>query len=158
MMPIPISPPTIPTNEDIFGRSLSSVRNKAVQIGIAATIRDATPIGTTFSAKAIVPNPVPSISTPKKIELDSSLRVKRNESQPFRTPMKTKSAKLAATNLNDIDINGGIVSIVKAIPMYVVPQATYMIPKPIATLVLIELFTGTHYCGVRIKNVLGGVR
>jgi hypothetical protein len=31
--------------------------------------------------------------------------------------MKTKSAKLAATNLNDIDNSGGIVSIVKAIPM-----------------------------------------
>jgi hypothetical protein len=28
-----------------------------------------------------------------------------------------KSAKLAATNLNDIDNSGGMVSIVKAIPM-----------------------------------------
>jgi hypothetical protein len=31
--------------------------------------------------------------------------------------MKINKARLAATNLNDIDNNGGIVSIVKAIPM-----------------------------------------
>jgi hypothetical protein len=53
---------------------------------------------------------------------------------------------LAATNLNDIDKSGGIVSIVNAMPMYVVPQATYMMPKPMATLILTELLTGKHYC------------
>jgi hypothetical protein len=31
--------------------------------------------------------------------------------------MKINKARLAATNLNDIDNSGGIVSIVKAIPM-----------------------------------------
>ena len=117
MMPIPISPPTIPINEEIFGRSLSSVRNSAVQIGIAATIKDATPIGTTFSAKAMVPSPVPSISTPKKTELESSLRVNRKELQPLRIPINTNSAKLATTNLKDIDNKGGMVSIVYAMPM-----------------------------------------
>jgi len=91
------------------------------------------------------------------MELENSLRVKRNESQPLRIPMNTKRAKLAATNLNDIDKSGGIVSIVNAIPMYVVPHATYIIPKPIATLVLIELLTGTHYCDARKRNTLGQV-
>ena len=69
--------------------------------------------------------------------------------------MNTNKAMLAATNLNDIDKSGGIVSIVKAIPMYVVPHATYIMPKPIATLVLIELLTGKHYCDTRDKNALG---
>jgi hypothetical protein len=117
MMPIPTRPPATPINEVIFGRSLSRVRKSAVQIGIAATINEATPMGTTFSAKAIVPKPVPSINTPKKTELDNSLRVNRNESQPLRIPMKANKKVLAATNLNDIDKSGGIVSIVKAIPM-----------------------------------------
>jgi molybdopterin biosynthesis enzyme len=108
---------------------------------MAATIRDATPIGTTFSASAIVPKPTPSIKTPKKMELANSLRVKRKEAQPLRIPIKTNKARLAATNLNDMDKSGGIVSIVKAMPMYVVPQATYIMAKPMATLVLIELLT-----------------
>jgi hypothetical protein len=72
--------------------------------------------------------------------------------------MKTKSAKLAATNLKDIDKSGGIVSIVNAIPIYVVPQATYIMPKPIATLVFIELLTGTHYCAAKRENTLGQFR
>jgi hypothetical protein len=33
-----------------------------------------------------------------------------------------------------------------------------MIPKPIATLVLIELLTGTHYCAVASEKILGQVR
>jgi hypothetical protein len=69
--------------------------------------------------------------------------------------MKINKARLAATNLNDIDKSGGIVSIVNAIPIYVVPQATYIMPKPIAILVLIELLTGTHYCATRNKTALG---
>jgi molybdopterin biosynthesis enzyme len=75
------------------------------------------------------------------MELANSLRVKRKEAQPLRIPIKTNKARLAATNLNDMDKSGGIVSIVKAMPMYVVPQATYIMPKPMATLVLIELLT-----------------
>jgi hypothetical protein len=69
--------------------------------------------------------------------------------------MKINKARLAATNLKDIDKSGGIVSIVNAIPIYVVPQATYIMPKPIATLVLIELLTGTHYCDARNATALG---
>jgi hypothetical protein len=84
---------------------------------MAATIKDATPIGTTFSASAIVPSPTPSINTPKKIAFANSLRVKCKEAQPLRSPINTNKARLAATNLNDIDKSGGIVSIVKAIPM-----------------------------------------
>jgi hypothetical protein len=84
---------------------------------MAATIKEATPIGTTFSAKAIVPNPVPSISVPKKTALKNSLRLNRKASQPLRNPMNRNSAKLAATNLNDIDNSGGIVSIVNAMAM-----------------------------------------
>jgi hypothetical protein len=123
-----------------------------------APINDATPIGTTFSASAIVPSPMPSIKTPKKIALANSLRDKRNDAQPFRIPMKINKARLAATNLKDIDKSGGIVSIVNAIPIYVVPQATYIMPKPIATLVFIELLTGTHYCAAKRENTLGQFR
>ena len=71
MIAIPIKPPTIPANEISFGRSRSSVRKSAVQIGIAATISEATPIGTTLVAIDIVPSPTPNISTPRKIELVS---------------------------------------------------------------------------------------
>lgn len=135
---IPTKPAAMPNSEESLGRSLSSVRNSAVQIGMAATIRDATPIGTTFSARAIVPRPMPSNKIPKKIALANSLRVKRNDAQPLRSPINTNNAKLAATNLNDIDKSGGMVSIVNAMPIYVVPQATYIIPKPRAILVLID--------------------
>jgi hypothetical protein len=117
------------------------MRNNAVQIGMAATIKDATPIGTTFSARAMVPRPTPNINTPKKVAFTNSLRVSHNEFQPLRIPININSAKLAATNLNDIDKSGGIVSIVNAMPMYVVPHAMYIIPKPIATLVFNELVT-----------------
>jgi hypothetical protein len=115
MIAIPTKPPAIPNKEKRLGRSLSRMRNNAVQIGIAATIKDATPMGTTFSAKAMVPRPTPSIKTPKKIALANSLRVKRNDAQPFRIPMNINKARLAATNLKDIDKSGGIVSIVNAI-------------------------------------------
>jgi hypothetical protein len=80
-------------------------------------MREATPIGTTFSARAIVPRPTPSIKTPKKIALANSLRVRRNESHPLRNPMKRNRTKLAATKRKDIDKSGGIVSIVNAIAM-----------------------------------------
>jgi hypothetical protein len=63
----------------------------------------------------MVPRPTPSIKTPKKIALANSLRVRRKDAQPFRSPINTNKARLAATNLNDIDKSGGIVSIVKAI-------------------------------------------
>jgi hypothetical protein len=158
MIAIPTKPPAIPNKEKRLGRSLSRVRNNAVQIGMLAPINDATPIGTTFSASAIVPSPMPSIKTPKKIALANSLRDKRNDAQPFRIPMKINKARLAATNLKDIDKSGGIVSIVNAIPIYVVPQATYIMPKPIATLVFIELLTGTHYCAAKRENTLGQFR
>jgi hypothetical protein len=117
IIPIPINPATMPNNDINFGRSLSKVRNSAVQIGIAATINEATPIGTTFSPNDIVPRPIPNIRVPRKIEFMNCLRVSFNADQPLRKPMNKKSAELAARNLNAIDINGGIVSIAKAIPM-----------------------------------------
>jgi hypothetical protein len=107
----------MPIKEEILGRSLSSVRKSAVQIGIAATIKEATPMGTTFSANDIVPNPAASISVPKKTALNNSLRVNRSECHPLRRPIKRNNTKLAARNLNDIDNSGGMVSIVNAIPM-----------------------------------------
>ena len=116
-MAIPIKPAAIPTNDNNLGRSLSIVRNSAVQIGMAATMREATPIGTTSSANAIVPRLVPSMKTPRNMALENCLRFNFSAATPFRSAMKTKSAALAATNRNDIDIKGGMVSIVNAIPM-----------------------------------------